>query len=106
MIWLPPISTLFPYTTLFRSTSHSAAFRMERGRRDRLGPTRPRPRGAPVASAVTVIRSAILTDAVQYPYAVTVEPGAPERPGRGLPLGPMTRSEERRVGKACRAGVW
>lgn len=49
---------------------------MERGRRDRLGPTRPRPRGAPVASAVTVIRSAILTDAVQYPYAVTVEPGA------------------------------
>jgi len=29
-----------------------------------------------VASAVTVIRSAIPTDAVQYPYAVTVEPGA------------------------------
>lgn len=49
---------------------------MERGRRDRLGPTRPRPRDAPVASAVTVIRSAIPTDAVQYPYAVTVEPGA------------------------------
>src|SRR2546430_12254332 len=39
MIRRPPRSTLFPYTTLFRSTA--ASFRTGEGARDQVGPRRP-----------------------------------------------------------------
>src|SRR5438445_4976925 len=43
MIWRPPRSTLFPYTTLFRSV-RSGDFRLEHGADDRLRPAQGSPR--------------------------------------------------------------
>src|SRR2546430_11057995 len=45
MIRRPPRSTLFPYTTLFRSRNERGAPSAHPGRQDRPGRARPRPEG-------------------------------------------------------------
>src|SRR2546425_12130565 len=89
MIRRPPRSTLFPYTTLFRSTSREGA-----------------------VSAVTRL---LVEDKVQVVFGglgsafgmaalpQIREHGVPYIPTPSTPLFTRTRSEERRVGKECRS---
>src|SRR5437867_8301721 len=67
MIRPPPRSTLFPYTTLFRSQGETAGQRRPLGSRDR---PRPRPRGAlsMIKIVVPAQRSEEHTSELQSPY--------------------------------------
>src|SRR5262245_65671747 len=88
MIRPPPSSTLFPYTTLFRSTTRAFAWSL-------WGWSLQDPCLYEVASW----KKAGLFPARHFVQARILERPAPERPCERA----RRRSEERRVGKECRA---
>src|SRR3712207_9232339 len=94
MIRRPPRSTLFPYTTLFRSAGHATQLEMavEVGN-GRVG----------CARFVDRYANQGLTEVVLH-GARNVDAGRLGRLGREWTIGEKTqRSEERRVGKECRS---
>src|SRR2546430_11153564 len=122
MIRRPPRSTLFPYTTLFRSTSPTTPSRGEIAMTATLdtGPMEPRPRTHPAADllheARAQERAARIADAMaSYQAAIAAAEGAGEsallaeglrrlaviRHHRNESDEARRRSEERRVGKEC-----
>src|SRR5688572_32915304 len=87
MIRRPPRSTLFPYTTLFRSQLHYVGKLLELHPEDLI--------------AVDHLRHAAGEHGEEPPGAVEVI-GERFRPFAALGEGVEVRSEERRVGKECR----
>src|SRR5438874_13415365 len=89
MLRRPPRSTLFPYTTLFRSVRPARGVRAVRDRRPRAPDLRHRP------------------EAMTAPLTPTVPPARPDSPLWRAPVAAAGRSEERRVGKGggCRGGA-
>src|SRR2546430_16809548 len=98
MIRRPPRSTLFPYTTLFRSRAHPVRLGICAGEVDQgVDAVRDyeRQRDAPAHE-----REPDLTgEAMPHPRAVRGDDGR----SAGDPPGERERSEERRVGKECRS---
>src|SRR2546427_11812201 len=94
MIRRPPRSTLFPYTTLFRSTSLSVSIG---GGTSKLvaklaaGRAKPRPGAAAPSDGVCIVAPGAEAEFLLQ-FALADLPG----------VGPK-RSEERRVGKECRS---
>src|SRR3712207_9126894 len=112
MIRRPPRSTLFPYTTLFRSGG-GQGLRRRRARRQGLLPLL-RPSYGPRYRVLPGLRGRY--PLLRWPAGIAVlEPGDlfwGQRRGAGLDVGPELlvrvaaderRSEERRVGKECRS---
>src|SRR3712207_9403827 len=98
MIRRPPRSTLFPYTTLFRSDPGGPAAYDDEGE---LGVWHVAlERGLLVALDDPVADPLPRVDA-PYAYAVLLDAGDAEV--RGLRAQGQNRSEERRVGKECRS---
>src|SRR2546430_15478389 len=115
MIRRPPRSTLFPYTTLFRSARGGWIVVVDVSRRGNLDrailrrhtPVQPGP--GPRAPDPDICRHRCLTSAPEGPEQAALR-GDRARTGRVLerreqrPDGPVVRrSEERRVGKECRS---
>src|SRR6266511_5708884 len=85
MIRPPPTSTLFPYTTLFRSAHAPTPVALRRRIRDRWPRTTPRPRrGRPRASPTDVLLVGACAGL--------------ERPPVGVDIGPDVRDRQRRAG--------
>src|SRR2546422_11094993 len=95
MIRRPPRSTLFPYTTLFRSHVHPHEAVRARVVEAAAVASRVRQRFAPVCEAV-------LDAGFQIARNVAHELG-PEVPAHHVAAEREGRSEERRVGKECRS---
>src|SRR2546429_7521025 len=94
MIRRPPRSTLFPYTTLFRSRSHFfQKFRVEGHRLTR---------NLALAMAATESPRKLTEAIANFLREVLTDQERSSRP-QVLPKAAGKRSEERRVGKECRS---
>src|SRR5260370_42436088 len=124
MIRRPPRSTLFPYTTLFRSRANSAAMRCRTGRYTgrkastrAVGAWHSMKHTAGMNSNHTEIHRVIgLIGGMSWEssaeYYRLINQGVRDRLGPlrsakllmySVDFGPIERSEERRVGKECRS---
>src|SRR3712207_9125468 len=100
MIRRPPRSTLFPYTTLFRSLRGDAEHGYDTGG-GRLGPHAGDPAdaggGAPLTVVVAILGLILLIVVHELGHMLTAKALGVRVPEFGV------RSEERRVGKECRS---
>src|SRR3712207_9575605 len=103
MIRRPPRSTLFPYTTLFRSTDRAARAPVRHDRLHAVTGRRTRRCGA-MTSTTTWVYDFSEGGRDQKDLLGGKGANLAEMTNLGLPVPPgFTRSEERRVGKECRS---
>src|SRR2546422_9554042 len=102
MIRRPPRSTLFPYTTLFRSLDSASVAHMEAV----IAEVRAKTRGEIAVVTLPDIADRPAADVAleigrRWGVGAKGEAGDPAKN-----LGVVVRSEERRVGKECRSRWW
>src|ERR1035438_10164272 len=94
MIRRPPRSTLFPYTTLFRSGWRAVYFRIGKPDAGRDPPETGGDRGTEAAHAAAALRRGLVRGRVQHGM------GRPERPTAARAVGGGSHGQKKDVGYA------